>query len=150
MTRNEYLSFLGKLFQLAADSDLESLHKHASEDAARGAAVTRLIEALEHLTRNTGSISSSVAPKRDVKALQRLLSSRELFSSNEDFARFMTGFAKVPVRDKDSRQRVVARVLRELRTWPDDKVRALNESLRDRARKSSSFVSKWSSVIQDL
>jgi len=159
--RPQYLRFVSRLYDLAAEfagEDLDHIraaaeHQHASPIAAAAEAVSRLArgggrqtlgKTIEPPSQNTGPSNGS--------SLGDLLSSKELFKSNDALAAFLAPNLKVRPRTKESRERLVSRVLAQLEQVPQDVRIATEKALANIVVRSgnSTFVARWSKLIRDL
>jgi hypothetical protein len=151
MSTSKYLHFVGHLFHLAADYDVETLRRQASHDGERGKAVLHVLQGLTAVTCSSKDRIPARPQQGEHDGLLLLLESRELFQSNDALCAFLEPFVKIRQGNKESRERLVKRVMKQLRELSGSDNERLRAKLREIATAgNTSFVSTWSKAIGRL
>ena len=155
---NTYLKFLARLYELAADFDrvtLSEIERTASNE--NNELVCTMASLLKDFHGERATRSDSGSKKKTTaytdEGLREILSSKTIFPSNKVLSAFARSTIDLPERPKDSRNRLVTRILRATQD-ANSKNRALfrrrlKEYIADQ-NGSSNFVSQWTQIIQDL
>ena len=162
-TLAKYLKFLARLYDLVADFDereLMDIQRSATREHKE------LISAIASLLMELRRYESSSAKRKSNpdsaiadltgnsdEALREVLSSRNIFPSNAALAEFVCSHFFVPTRPKDSRDRIVARVLRASEEAGSKKRNSFKKALEAHIvheNAGSDFVARWTKLIRSL
>lgn len=153
--RERYLKFLARLYDLASEFDQQQLldvqHTAKNDKNSVVAATAALLGRLRG--DDTGTVDPARMATDRGDDFRELLSSRKIFPSNAGLASFVRGYVDLPIRPKDSRDRIVARILRVLEEGTEEEVAAFQKALEDyvaQQTEGSDFVSRWTKIIRGL
>ena len=155
-----YLKFTSRLYELAAEFNERQLLAVERAASLQGNQMVATVASLlcklhnyEVTDSENGGHSEPTRTGAAQEGLRDVLSSKEVFSTNGDLADFVRSHMEISVSPKDSRDRIVGKVLRELDNVDSNVKTSFRRSLEDRilgGRDSPNFVARWSKLIRDL
>lgn len=154
-----YLKFLARLYEFAADFDqrqLLAIQRVAASENNK--LITTVASLLMDLRGDKATRSATRSKRKSISAfseegLREVLSSKKIFPSNAALAALARDCINIPQKQKESRERLVNRILREIESSADRDRESFRRALEDLISKQnggSDFVSRWTKVIQDL
>ena len=154
-----YLKFVSRLYDLAGDFDRQHLLDVQRTATKQGdAMVATVADALCKLYNYCDDRSDREVGKGDGLArvhdgLRDILSSKVVFHSKKDLMLFARPYMNICAAPKDSRERLIGRILRGIEEIdPTTKLefrKALEERIKS-GKDAPSFVARWSKVIREL
>ena len=155
-----YLKFTSKLYELAADFNGPQLLAVERAASVQGNQMVATVASLlcklhdyEGSELGNGGPNEQAGTADVQEGLRDILSSKEVFSTNGELVDFVRSYVDIPVAPKDSRDRIVGKVLRGLDSVDSDDRTSFRKSLEHRilsGQDAPNFVARWSKLIRDL
>jgi hypothetical protein len=158
--RQKYLRFLGLIYGLASEFDDNDLRKITELAATNGEhSILLILNGLSEISHRrppqevrASDFTENKQPVRPMRALSKILSSREVFSSNEALYELLAPFIEIQPRAKESRERYVSRILMQYASLDEPIRRKFHRVLDAHIARNGApdFITRWSDAIREL
>ena len=153
-----YLKFVARLYELAADFDQHQLMEIRCIARNKN---NRLVVNMASLFMDfrgdkeprTDSRQKKQSAVYSEEAFFEVLSSKKVFPSNTALSEFAHSIIDFPVKPKESRNRLVSRILSTIRNGSSKERASFRRALEEhiiRQNGTFDFVSRWTKIIRDL
>ena len=153
-----YFKFLARLYELAADFNqhqLIEIRRDATNKSNKLVfdVASLLIDLHENKVARSDSQSQNKTTAYKEEKVPEVLSSRKVFPSNTVLSEFARSIIDIPEKKKESRNRLVSRILRAIESSSSKDKASFQRALEEHIAKqtdASDFVSQWTKIIRDL